>query len=137
VIGTASERNHEYLRGLGVEPVTYGDGLAARVRELVPEGVNAVLDLVGGDALGTTPDVLVEPGRVASIVDGEGVGKLGGHYVFVRPDAVDLAALADLAEAGKITVEVAETYPLAETAAAHRSSEQGHTRGKIVVLVGG
>ncbi|MCU1685519.1 MAG: alcohol dehydrogenase [Amycolatopsis sp.] len=137
VIGTASERNHEYLRGRGIEPVTYGDGLAARVRELVPEGVNAVLDLVGGDALQTTPDVLVEPGRVASIVDGEGVGKLGGHYVFVRPDAVDLAALVDLAEAGKVTVEVAETYPLAEAAAAHRSSEQGHTRGKIVVLVGG
>lgn len=136
VIGTASERNHEFLRGLGIEPVTYGDGLAARVRELAPEGVNAVLDLVGGDALATTPDVLADPGRVASIVDGEGVGKLGGHYVFVRPDAVDLAALVDLVEAGKVTVEVAETHPLAEAAAAHRASEEGHARGKIVVLVG-
>ena len=49
VIGTASEGTHDYVRGLGAEPVTYGPGLVDRVRALVPEGVTAVLDLVGGD----------------------------------------------------------------------------------------
>lgn len=48
VIGTASERNHEFLRSLGAEPVTYGDGLADRVRALAPEGVDAAVDFVGG-----------------------------------------------------------------------------------------
>lgn len=48
VIGTASEKNHDYLRELGAEPVAYGDGLAERVRELAPGGVSAVADFVGG-----------------------------------------------------------------------------------------
>jgi NADPH:quinone reductase-like Zn-dependent oxidoreductase len=134
VIGTASERNHDYLRSLGAEPVTYGEGLAERVNELAPTGVSAVLDLVGGAALTSTAEVLAPKGRVASVAD-PGVTELGGHYVFVRPDAADLAALVELVEQGKVTVEVAETYPLAETAAAHTASEQGHTRGKIAVRV--
>lgn len=41
VIGTCSEPNHDFLRGLGGEPVAYGDGMADRVRELAPEGVDA------------------------------------------------------------------------------------------------
>ena len=48
VIGTASERNHEYLRSLGAEPTTYGEGLVERVRELAPEGVDLALDTAGG-----------------------------------------------------------------------------------------
>ena len=48
VIGTASEANHDYLRALGAEPVVYGEGLPERVRELAPEGVDVVVDLVGG-----------------------------------------------------------------------------------------
>ena len=39
VIGTASERNHGFLRSLGAEPATYGAGLAGRVRALAPDGV--------------------------------------------------------------------------------------------------
>lgn len=45
VIGTASERDHEYLRSLTAEPVTYGDGLAARIRTVAPKGVDAALDV--------------------------------------------------------------------------------------------
>jgi NADPH:quinone reductase-like Zn-dependent oxidoreductase len=43
VIGTASERNFEYLRSIGAEPVSYGDGLLERVRAVAPLGVDAVL----------------------------------------------------------------------------------------------
>jgi NADPH:quinone reductase-like Zn-dependent oxidoreductase len=43
-------------------------------------------------------------------------------------------SLARLAEAGKLRVIVAATYPLAETAAAHRALATGHTRGKIVLV---
>jgi NADPH:quinone reductase-like Zn-dependent oxidoreductase len=134
VIGTASERNHDYLRSLRAEPVSYGEGLAERVNELAPTGVSAVLDLVGGAALTSTAEVLAPKGRVASVAD-PGVTELGGHYVFVRPDSADLTALVELVEQDKVTVEIAETYPLAETAAAHTASEQGHTRGKIAVRV--
>ncbi len=106
VIGTASESNHEFLRELGVEPVTYGDGLAERVRELAPEGVDVVADFVGG-VLETTQAVLKEGGRHASIADGT-VAEAGGIALWARPNADDLQALADLADAGKLTVPVAE-----------------------------
>ncbi|MFI5530396.1 NADP-dependent oxidoreductase [Kitasatospora sp. NPDC051853] len=134
VIGTASERNHDFLRGLGAEPVAYGEGLAERVRALAPEGVDAVLDLVGGDALTVSPALLAEGGRLASIADGAVLG-LGGRYVFVRPDTAGLTELADLADKGLLTVEVAATFPLERTAEAQRLNAEGHTRGKIVVTV--
>ncbi|WP_395298287.1 NADP-dependent oxidoreductase [Kitasatospora hibisci] len=134
VIGTAGERNHDYLRGLGAEPVAYGDGLADRVRALAPDGVDAVLDLIGGEALQLSPALLAEGGRLASVADGA-VLALGGRYVFVRPDTADLAALGELADSGRLTVEVAATFPLEQTAEAHRLNAAGHTRGKIVVTV--
>jgi NADPH:quinone reductase-like Zn-dependent oxidoreductase len=134
VIGTASERNHGYLRSLGAEPVTYGEGLADRVRALAPDGVDAVLDLVGGDALTVSPDLLTTGGRLVSIADGAVLG-LGGRYFWVRPDAADLAAVSELAERGVVQVEVAATFPLEKAADAQRLNAEGHTRGKVIVTV--
>lgn len=133
VIGTASERNHDYLRSLGAEPVTYGDGLAERVRELAPEGVDVVLDFAGGASLDSTPAVLRDGGSVISIADGRAATEFGGQSIWVRPDAAQLAELGRLVAAGDLRVEVAATYPLDDAVAAYRSLEQGHTRGKIVV----
>lgn len=135
VIGTASERNHEFLRSLGADPVTYGDGLVDHVRELAPEGVDAVLDFVGGGAVDQSLPLLGRPGRIASIADGQAVLAAGGHFVWVRPSSTDLAALADLADAGRLTVHVDRTLPLAEAAEAWRLSRTGRTRGKIVLTV--
>ncbi|MEV0603290.1 NADP-dependent oxidoreductase [Streptomyces sp. NPDC050315] len=132
VIGTASERNHDFLRSLGAEPVTYGDGLADRVRALAPEGVDAATDFVGGDAIDVSQQVLKDPKRVASVVDNEVTDK-GGHLVWVRPDSADLTALADLAEAGKLTVNIDTALPLEQTAEAFRRSQSGRARGKIVL----
>ncbi|MFF4406922.1 NADP-dependent oxidoreductase [Streptomyces sp. NPDC001262] len=135
VIGTASARNHDYLRMLGAEPVTYGDGLADRVRALAPGGVDAVLDLVGGGVIRTSPELTLPGARLVSIAD-PAVAELGGRLLWVRPDAADLAALADLAEAGALRVEVAQVFPLERTADAQRLSAEGHVRGKVVVTVG-
>jgi NADPH:quinone reductase-like Zn-dependent oxidoreductase len=134
VIATASERNHEFLRSLGAEPVTYGDGLADRVREIAPGGVDAALDFVGGGAVHVSREVLKDAARSVSIADGD-VKKLGGQIVWVRPDAEGLAHLAALAAAGKLTVHVDAALPLAEAAEAFRRSESGRTRGKLVLDV--
>ncbi|GAA2157858.1 NADP-dependent oxidoreductase [Kitasatospora kazusensis] len=134
VIGTASERNHAYLRELGAEPVTYGEGLADRVRALAPDGVDAAFDLVGGGAVGVSAELVADPRRIASITD-YGVVALGGHYLFVRPDAADLTELGRLADEGKLTVPVASTFPLAQAASAQALNAEGRTRGKIVLLV--
>ncbi|MGW7097954.1 NADP-dependent oxidoreductase [Streptomyces sp. NPDC054838] len=131
VIGTASPRNHDRLRELGCEPVAYGDGLAGRVRELAPEGVTVVADFVGG-VLDVTRAVLADGGRHASIADHTVLGA-GGQWMWVRPVASDLTELGRLADSGLLTVPVAETFPLAELAAAFELSQAGHTAGKIVI----
>ncbi|MGZ4490843.1 MAG: NADP-dependent oxidoreductase, partial [Nocardioidaceae bacterium] len=133
VVGTASAANHDRLRALGAEEVIdYADGPVSK--QLV-EPVDAVLDLVGGDALDDAPDQLRGGTRIASVVDADKVRELGGTYVFVRPSRENLDALTALVDAGKLRVEVAATYPLEQIADAHRASEEGHARGKIVVTL--
>ncbi|WP_033311854.1 NADP-dependent oxidoreductase [Streptomyces iakyrus] len=134
VIGTASESNHDFVRGLGGEPVVYGEGLGERVRGLAPEGVDAVFDTVGGDALKVSANLLAPEGRLVSIADND-VVNYGGRYYFVRPDPQDLQRLADLAEQGVVSVHVDATFPLERAADAHRLNQEGRTRGKIVVTV--
>lgn len=132
VLGTASERNHAYLRELGAEPLRYGDGLADRVRELAPDGVDAVADFVGGQ-LDVTLSVLKPGGRHASVADG-GVEAKGGRLIWVRPEGAETARLATLADEGHLTVEVAGTYGLDQVAEAFKISQGGHLRGKLIVV---
>ncbi|MFJ9948312.1 NADP-dependent oxidoreductase [Kitasatospora sp. NPDC091207] len=132
VIGTASERNHAFVRELGAEPVDYRDTLAERVRALAPDGVSAVADFVGGQ-LETTLAVLADGGRHVSIADPT-VEQHGGHWIWVRPDGAKLAELAAVVDRGALTVEVARTFPLEGTGEAFDASRTGHTRGKLVVV---
>ena len=135
VIGTASTRNHDHLRGLGVEPVEYGDGLVERVRGLAPQGVDVVLDYGSDDLVPTTRAVLAEGGTVASVIDTAARDELGGHYVWVRPSTTDLDALTRLIDDGAVKVDVAQVFDLADAAAAHDLVAEGHVRGKVVVRV--
>lgn len=135
VVGTASPRNHDFLRELGAEPVAYGDGLVAAAREVAPDGFDVILDYVGGQAIDTAAELLRPGGTVVSITDARARDELGGHYVWVRPDPEGLAELADLVARGTVRVEVAETFDLDHAADAYRALETGHTRGKIVVRV--
>jgi NADPH:quinone reductase-like Zn-dependent oxidoreductase len=143
VIGTASERNHDRLRRLGAEPVTYGDGLAGRVREVAPDGVDAAIDTVGTDeAIDVSLElVLPDRHRIATIAAfgrapelgikalGGGPGADAGEEIRDRA-RMELVRLAD---EGKVTVD-AEPYPLREVAIAHRASMEGHADGKIVLV---
>lgn len=55
--------------------------------------------------------------------------------MWVRPSGAELAELGRMADAGQLTVSVAETFPLADLAAAFELSRSGHTAGKIVLEV--
>jgi NADPH:quinone reductase-like Zn-dependent oxidoreductase len=135
VIGTCSERNAEFVRSLGAEPVTYGEGLADRVRALAPDGVTAAVDYAGGDALTVSGELVASPSRIVSIINAAAVRELGGRYVFVRPDAADLAQLSAWVDAGRVQVEVQATFALADAAAASDLVQAGHVRGKVVLEV--
>lgn len=131
VLATASTKNHQLLASLGAEPLSYGEGLAAAVRALLPEGVDAVADF-HGDGLETTLAVLKESGKHASIADGT-VGAHGGRYIWVRPDGKELERLNALVAQGKLGVHVVSSYPMQEAAAAFTQSMSGHAGGKIVL----
>ena len=135
VVGTASPRNHDYLRNLGATPIPYGDEPVAAALEVAPDGFDVIIDFAGGTSLDATPELLAEGGRVASIADARARTEFGGHYIWVRPDADQLAELARLTAAGDLRVEIAATYALDEGAAAYAQLEEGHTRGKIVVTI--
>lgn len=137
VIGTASRSHHALLRSLGAEPVDYGPGLRDRIAALAGgDGrVDVAVDFVGGDALTVSPDLVRHPARHASVVDAATVASQGGRYVFVRPDHTDLTWLAHLADTGRLRVEVSRRFPLSRAVDAHRASEDGHTEGKLVIVV--
>jgi NADPH:quinone reductase-like Zn-dependent oxidoreductase len=143
VIGTASESNHAYLRELGAEPLSYGDGLLARIRALAPDGVDTAIDAVGTDeAIDTSIALVTDRDRIVTLVAVQrgldlGLKVLGGAPGADPGTEIRRAAppeLARLAEAGDLRVLVAASYPLAEAAAAHRALATGHTHGKIVLV---
>jgi NADPH:quinone reductase-like Zn-dependent oxidoreductase len=137
VVGTAGESNHERLRGWGAVPVLYGEGLAERVREAAPDGVDAALDASGrGGELPVSVELTGDPGRVLTIARfddvPEGVITHQGGGGEHTPKA--LREIVALIEEGRLEVPIAGTYPLEEAAAALDRSEHGHLAGKLVLL---
>src|SRR5918994_7477990 len=132
VIGTASPRNHGFLRDAGAAEVL--DYSAGPISEQLAEPVDAVLDLVGGDTLADAPKQVRDPARIASVVDPV-VNEMGGRYVFVRPDTHDLEELARMADAGQLRVPIAKAFPLEQVADAQTLVAGGHVRGKVVITL--
>ena len=137
VIGTASPSNHESLRSLGAEPVAYGEGLAGRVRALAPRGVDLALDVAGSGVLPALIQLTGGAEHVITVADF--AGSLEHGVRFSRGDSgralYVLGEIGKLIESGRFSLPVALTFPLADVAEAHRLSEQGSVRGKLVLLV--
>ncbi|MDA3624738.1 NADP-dependent oxidoreductase [Saccharopolyspora sp. WRP15-2] len=135
VIGTASEANHDYLRSLGAVPVTYGDGLVERVREVAPQGVDAAIDGAGEQALRQSLELVDNRSRIGTLVEFGLVEELGVRPLVSQRSAARLAALTELNARGGLALHVRSTYPLAEAAKAHVEVESGHGRGKVVLSI--
>jgi len=137
VIGTASTANHNYLRLLGAEPTTYGEGMAERVRALAPDGVDVALDVAGSGVLPELIDLAGGPQNVVTLADFAGSKEHGvlfsngfqGHAFHA------LAEVGTLIDAGRFWLPVERTYPLTDIAEAHRVSENGHVRGRLVLVL--
>ena len=137
VIGTASPANHTYLRSLGAEPVAYGEGLAGRVRALAPGGLDAALDVAGSGVLPELIELADGPEHVVTIADFGGAQEHGVRFssgdAWPRGPRARRDRRADRIR--RFSLPVAQTFPLAEVAEAHRVSEDGHVRGKLVLVV--
>jgi NADPH:quinone reductase len=142
VIGTASEGNHEYLRELGAEPTTYGDGLADRVRALVPDGVDAAIDCIGSDeAVDVSLELVADRDRIVSIAAFPRGAEVGIKMIGGGPGAdpgtelrnAARLQLTALVEQGKLSVR-ARSFALDDVAEAHREGQAGHVTGKLVLV---
>ncbi|WP_372632699.1 NADP-dependent oxidoreductase [Cohnella sp.] len=135
VIGTGSERNHDYLRTLGAIPVTYGDGLADRIRTLAPQGVDAALDAAGEEALRASAELVADKARIGTIVSFSLGASLGVRVIRSQRSAERLEELVELYRQGLLSLHVRRTFPLEQAADAHREIERGHGRGKVVLTI--
>ncbi|MFJ2808508.1 NADP-dependent oxidoreductase [Kitasatospora sp. NPDC087271] len=134
VIGTASERNHDYLRDLGAIPVAYGEGLVERVRAVAPQGVDAAFDAAGRGALAASVELVADRSRIGTVVDYPEAERLGVRGLRGPRTAARLTELVRLWEAGGLRLEIAEALPLERAAEAHRLVGAGHVRGKVVLV---
>ncbi|MFE2724016.1 NADP-dependent oxidoreductase [Kitasatospora sp. NPDC059327] len=142
VIGVASGRHEEFLHGLGVD--RFVDYTRTPVEEVVRDA-DLLIDTVGGPEAHRLLPTVRRGGRIAPVFPGEyhreratalGIAINDGMWQ-VRSSGADLAALAELLDAGEVRVGIDRVFPLREAAAAHRHAEQGHLQGKIVLSVAG
>ncbi|MCV7311381.1 NADP-dependent oxidoreductase [Mycobacterium paraffinicum] len=136
VLGIAGPGNADWLRAHGVSPIPYGDGLADRLREAAPTGIDVFIDLFGPEYVQLAVDLGVAPDRIDTIISFQKAGEVGakteGSAEASTPEV--LAEMADLVVSGTIDFEVAATYPLDRVADAYEQLEKRHTHGKIVLL---
>ncbi|MCV7330434.1 NADP-dependent oxidoreductase [Mycobacterium cookii] len=136
VLGIASAGNAEWLRAHGVVPVEYGDGLADRLRQAAPEGIDAFIDLFGPDYVQLAVDLGVPPDRINTIISFAKAAEVGAKTegsAEASTPAV-LSEIAGLIVSGAVDFDVAASYPLDRVADAYEELEQRHTHGKIVLL---
>jgi NADPH:quinone reductase-like Zn-dependent oxidoreductase len=135
VIAPALAEDEAYLRDLGVGEIVGRDGdVVAAVRELQPDGVDALLDLASY-APGNYDAALKRGARVASALGAAGDGP-GRTNVMAMPSTDNLERVAKLLERGALTIHIAETYPLERFADAMQALATRHTLGKIALRFG-
>ncbi len=132
VIGVASEAKRELVESTGARFVASGPGFADCVRELAPDGVDLVIDLVGGDALRAAAPLAMSPDRVISVAD-PSVVELGGATRTLNPEALE--KITAVISYGLVDPHVTATYPLERAAEALAQVEAGHATGKTVIEV--
>lgn len=135
VIATASAANQDYLKSIGVDEAI--DYRATRFEDVV-RNVDVVVDTVGGDTLVRSEQVLRDGGRLVTLVGSVPVQICDRRRVVcpaTPPWDVQggLDAVAPLIAAGKIRINIDQTYPLAAIAEAQEHNRSGRTRGKVVV----
>lgn len=144
VYASCSAANLEFVREMGAARAIdrNGEDVGEVIGELTDgQGVDVILESMGGDHLERAIDLLAEGGRLASInVEEQPQSLLQAflkfaslHLVLVRPHREKLAGLTELVEAGQLRPHIEQVFPLSEVGAAHARLEAGGVRGKLVL----
>jgi len=137
VIGTASGADIDYLKSIGIaEVIDYQlEHFQERAR-----GVDAVVDLVGGETLARSYSVVKKGGLLASTVgpiDQSLASQAGIRALLVtmKRSASDLAELARLVQQRAVKPRLALTFGLSRARQAQELSESGKAQGKVILKV--
>lgn len=140
VIGTARPGNHDFLAGIGAIPVSYGPGLAGRVRGLGAGLPDLALDVAGGGSLEDLIALTGDAEAVITLADltgpARGVRVSRGQYASEPGGPHGLAIATELSSQGRFRVPVQEVFSAAQADQAHARSAQGPRPGKIVLDLG-
>jgi NADPH:quinone reductase-like Zn-dependent oxidoreductase len=135
VIASSSEANHDYLWEIGAIPVLYGEGVGGRVRAAAGGRVDAVFDVAGKTPVEELVSLVSEPSQVVSIAN-FAASQAGARVAGGGADSRPMEALAEVAELlaqNKLVIKV-QTFPFDRAAEAYRISQDGHVRGKLVLI---
>ncbi|MEU2389393.1 NADPH:quinone reductase [Streptomyces sp. NPDC007369] len=152
VIATAAARDADHCRSLGAaEVLDYRDpGLAARILEAAPQGIDVHIDTSGANDLTTAVEVLAHRGRIVLLAGARSRPVLPAGPLYMKDGAVvgfviSHATTAELAEAavainrlmanGRLRARSIERAPLSDAARTHRRIEAGELHGSRVVLL--
>lgn len=135
VIGIAGADKKALIESLEATHIPYGDGVADRVRALLPDGVDAIFDLAGGDSLRAVADLLADPSKLISASDPATATELGGHMIERDRGRRVLEIVADMVAKGKLDPKVEDSWPLDKAAAAMAAVELGRAMGKVVITI--
>lgn len=142
VWGTASHKNHAALHELGLD---HAIDYKTEKFEEVATSMDAVVDLYGVDEYPARSVKSLKPGGKLVVVPsvGEfptpeelGEADVTATRMLVEPDYASLERVAEIIEAGALTVVVADTRPLAQVAELHAIGEAGGPLGKLVATIG-
>lgn len=135
VIGTASENTFSFLKSLGAEPVTYGEGLADRVRKISPDGITAAADLFGTEVAETALELGVPPERISTIAARANVSVKVQATGARNANPKDMQKITDAIESDKLVVPIEARFPIEEIQKAVELLSARHTHGKIVIAL--
>lgn len=142
VITTASKKNHDYVKNLGADIlIDYTtENFQERVKKECPQGVDLVIDTIGGQTCSTSMNLLKTGGRLVSLLEKFEKSKtypnnISCYSMFVEPKGTQLQQIAELMNQGKIKAPNIQEMKLEEAAQALEKNRTGHTCGKIVLKV--
>lgn len=133
VLGVASATKKELVESLRAEHVEKGEGWVERVQAVAPDGVDAIIDAVGGETLRAAAQLLKKPGAIRSAADHQLASDLGGSAVRRRRTTTVFAEIAELINRGSFSPALSESFDFFQAAEAVAQVESGHAVGNVVI----